>query len=579
MENYLKTKKNHISSIVLTITILFFIQPAATLLGANGSVELSLPDGFTLKTKINATIASNPVLDIKANGSDSSISITSNETLSISISLDAGTIVNTEADYWVVKNTPSGWFYLDLGNVWKNGITFTYQGPLFNFPAFEIGGIQSFTEEGTTVFYFGVDVPMNGTIEDTDTLYYDVISVNVTSANNTNGACSQSNPGVTMKLTDALQTKCYDTKGDEINCPSEGEKFYGQDGNYTRLTSNYNLDCNNTIVVDNNTGLMWETAHHDDRENYSTANSYCEAITLGGYDDWRLPTIKELFSISEWHGSQNETNAFYLDSTIFDFDYPQIDQSDLTGTHSNQMMGQTWSSTIRPDNKTSVYFFNFLDAHIKSQSTTNIGSELFYRCVKGEEGKYENNFVDNNDQSVTDTATELMWQKTNGEQSSGDYQFTWEEGMNYCENLSLAGYDDWRLPDIKELQSIVDYDPPDWLTTRMVLDTTVFEFNLPSGKNLSTPPTTSPPDGSSVAPFFWSSTTHGDSTSFASYVCFGSCWAVEDQGMNYDVHGPGAQRADPKDDQNGNIWNNIGNSIGDQKDVVQVNNFVRCCRN
>ena len=52
-------------------------------------------------------------MDIKANGSDSSISITSNETLSISISLDAGTIVNTEADYWVVKNTPSGWFYLD----------------------------------------------------------------------------------------------------------------------------------------------------------------------------------------------------------------------------------------------------------------------------------------------------------------------------------------------------------------------------------------------------------------------------------------------------------------------------------
>ena len=49
--------------------------------------------------------------------------------------------------------------------------------------------------------------------------------------------------------------------------------------------------------------------------------------------------------------------------------------------------------------------------------------------------------------------------------------------------------------------------------------------------------------------------------------------------MNYDVHGPGAQRSDPKDDQNGSVWNNIGNSIGDQKDVVQVNNFVRCCRN
>ena len=49
-------------------------------------------------------------------------------------------------------------------------------------------------------------------------------------------------------------------------------------------------------------------------------------------------------------------------------------------------------------------------------------------------------------------------------------------------------------------------------------------------------------------------------------------------GKGYDVHGPSAQRSDPKDDQKGNLWKQIGGSIGDQKDAVQVDNFVRCVR-
>ncbi len=102
----------------------------------------------------------------------------------------------------------------------------------------------------------------------------------------------------------------------------------------------------------------------------------------------------------------------------------------------------------------------------------------------------------------------------------------------------------------------------------------MFEFNLPAGKDLNTPPTTSPPDEKSMAPFFWTGTTHGGSTSFAAYICFGPCWAIRDLGFNNDIHGPGAQRSDPKDDRNGNLWTNT-QSIGDRYDVVQADNFVR----
>lgn len=59
---------------------------------------------------------------------------------------------------------------------------------------------------------------------------------------------------------------------------------------------------------------------------------------------------------------------------------------------------------------------------------------------------------DNGDGTVTDTCTGLMWQR---ETARGPY--TWQQALQYCEGLNLAGHGDWRLPDVHELQSIVDY--------------------------------------------------------------------------------------------------------------------------
>ena len=71
-------------------------------------------------------------------------------------------------------------------------------------------------------------------------------------------------------------------------------------------------------------------------------------------------------------------------------------------------------------------------------------------------------FVDNKDGTVSDTCTGLMWQKdtadVNGDgQSTSQDTIRWCEALAYCENLSFAGHDDWRLPNVLELQSIVDY--------------------------------------------------------------------------------------------------------------------------
>ena len=60
--------------------------------------------------------------------------------------------------------------------------------------------------------------------------------------------------------------------------------------------------------------------------------------------------------------------------------------------------------------------------------------------------------MNNGDGTVTDRATGLMWQKADDGTARN-----WEDSLAYAENLQLAGYSDWRLPNQKELHSIVDY--------------------------------------------------------------------------------------------------------------------------
>ena len=135
----------------------------------------------------------------------------------------------------------------------------------------------------------------------------------------------------------------------------------------------------------------------------------------------------------------------------------------------------------------------------------------------------------------------------------------------YAEVLELASYDNWRLPNAKELQSIVDYTRSPQTTNSPAIDP-VFETTEIND-----------PDGNpGHYPFFWTGTSHLDGANpYASavYVAFG-----EGQGkMNeilMDEHGAGSQRSDPK---SGNS-NEYPQFFGPQGDVRYVYNFVRCVR-
>lgn len=87
--------------------------------------------------------------------------------------------------------------------------------------------------------------------------------------------------------------------------------------------------------------------------------------------------------------------------------------------------------------------------------------ERFY----GQDAQYRGaqlSYRDNGDGTVTDLNTGLMWQQGDEQNGSGPSygRYTWEQALDYCAGLDLAGRTDWRLPTRGELVSLVDYSIP-----------------------------------------------------------------------------------------------------------------------
>jgi hypothetical protein len=117
--------------------------------------------------------------------------------------------------------------------------------------------------------------------------------------------------------------------------------------------------------------------------------------------------------------------------------------------------------------------FKGLPATGQTKCHDTVGGEIGCGSVDypGQDGSYQagcptaGRFTDNGDGTVTDTCTDLMWQNdtadVNGSGSieiefPGD-RLDWQNALKYCDDLGFAGHDDWRLPNVRELQSIVDY--------------------------------------------------------------------------------------------------------------------------
>jgi hypothetical protein len=171
--------------------------------------------------------------------------------------------------------------------------------------------------------------------------------------------------------------------------------------------------------------------------------------------------------------------------------------------------------------------------HVRAVSGSVYGTEYTYKKVATTSDKANesiiatssNTYLDNGDGTITDLSTGLMWLA-----SDALITMEWKEALTWCENLDYAGFSDWYLPDVKELQSIADYSGVYPAFNDAYFTSTSFPTENPNY-------------------YFWTSTSAYFSTSdptyyYAWYVAFG--FAIGGDG---DSHGAGAVRFSPKYEQ------------------------------
>jgi arylsulfatase A-like enzyme len=224
----------------------------------------------------------------------------------------------------------------------------------------------------------------------------------------------------------------------ETKLPDTGETLavpgapFGEDSDYT-INPPSLTDNGDGTITDNVTGLMWQKTDAGE-STWATAVANVSAQTTGGYTDWRLPTPAELFSIL------NHNNNPALDQTKF----PNTNSADYW-----------WTSDIYGTDPTHVWCTNAGGGLGPKPITETIsaGGTLRYntRYVRGTKPTNGHNYVNNNDGTITDTDTSLMWTQLPASAMS------WQSAISYAENLTQGGYTDWRLPDVKELQTLTDY--------------------------------------------------------------------------------------------------------------------------
>jgi len=409
--------------------------------------------------------------------------------------------------------------------------------------------------------------------------------ITVSGTNSTGSAGSDSviivrlpgDPTLDYVVVDTGQFNCYDATGNVISAPSPGQPFYGQDAQLDGPQPNY-IDMEDGTVWDVNTGLMWQKSPDlQNRVAWTTAVAAASATNIAGYTDWRMPTIKELYSLIQFYGLTGTTsnNSIpYLDTNYFDHVYGEtnlgyriIDVQFWSGT---KYVGQTQLASSPAD---TVFGVNFADGRIKGYpeldpNPTGGTYKLFVRYVRGNPNYGVNDFEDNGDGTVSDNNTGLMW----SQDDLGGTQ-KWEQALAFVEDLNATnflGYNDWRLPNVKELHSLLDYTKAPAATNAAALGPAINTnfFHLTTNES-----------------WFISGTTHAEGAvppygNYASYVCVGRAWGYVENPpgsgiTNYwDVHGAGAQRSDPKD---GDPADYAG-GLGPQGDEIRIYNWVRVVR-
>jgi hypothetical protein len=226
------------------------------------------------------------------------------------------------------------------------------------------------------------------------------------------------------------QKLCY--VGDTSASATCNSTYYGEDGYVDGISKSFTTKSGN-VVKDDHTGLYW-TGNVSTGKTQPQAVTYCDDLVQGGYSDWRLPNIVELVTVMDSGNTQQ-------------------------GLHSDWVTGNYWSSTQDPVTTANYWIVEIISEFFSTSDQAGTTTDSVV-CVRGTtngitltDGRTtRKSFVDLGDGVVIDEHTGLVWDKLG---TSGTY--TWTAARTYCDDLSLAGYDDWRLPMISEAIVMMDF--------------------------------------------------------------------------------------------------------------------------
>src|SRR6266516_3750266 len=338
------------------------------------------------------------------------------------------------------------------------------------------------------------------------------------------------------------QTTCWDSSGNVIPCAGTG-----QDGDLQKGAPLSYTDNGDGTITDNNTGLMWEKLSmdgsvHDVSNTYTWANAFAQHVatlngtSFAGHTDWRVPNVKELESIHNW---QNFSPAVS----------PAFNNNCRSGctvlTCSCTASSTYWSSTSvagqarpgDPPGPTFAWMAGFDDGNVYGVDKSEVnfvrgvrgGSSCFpatgqmtcwdtngnvMPCAgTGQDGDLRKgaplSYTDNGNGTVTDNNTGLVWEKLSMDGSVHDVSTTYPWANAFAQHVatlngtSFAGHTDWRVPNVKELESIHN-----WQNFSPAVSP-AFNNNCRSGCTVLTCSCTASSSG------YWSSTTAASNPSTA----------------------------------------------------------------
>lgn len=279
-----------------------------------------------------------------------------------------------------------------------------------------------------------------------------------------------------LPVSDTGQVKCFwDNAGtwtEDTACSltyTEGSPTNpkGQDALYSNIPQARNFIgptahstfTNDYTTLDYVTGLVWKTCEEgksgplcasgsqtimDQATALATCNTYNSSNSGSGYagrKDWHLPTVQEL-------------------SSVHNFNFVQAAQINTANFPGYTTFSHYWTASTYIITPTDAWVLGSNGGPYNAVKTDNATYKV--RCVSGSLPTTQS-FTDNTDGTVRDNFSGFIRQKcangyNNDSTCTGSLvQTTWVNALNYCEGLTLAGRSDWRLPNIKELETLVDY--------------------------------------------------------------------------------------------------------------------------